>query len=161
MPAMELASTHQDLRDCENSQELDTKKAVTKVDLYFREEFDRLLSQGSTQDHKKILNYPKTSGIERRTSQTEFMVSKGNINVSRTLPDIDMNSCLDFSQSEEARSCDELRTLFFKLFETRHSFRGRLPASKIGLLFTDAANTVLTKSFLQRTLQSESAQIPA
>lgn len=64
----------------------------------------------------------------------------------------DMTAGCELEESPKSGSTEDSHSLFLSNLHNRDSFRARIPATKLGLLYTDAASSVLTKSFLQRSL---------
>ena len=123
-----------------------------KADLYFCEELDRLkvdkrglIGMGLWQHQHPFVN--KTV-ITRKDQQTR------NQNIARRLSCTDLKTKSDFADSEA--DCEDLHAHLLAKLKSVRSFFARTPSSKIGLLFTDAASTIMTKSFLERALKCES-----
>ena len=122
-----------------------TVKGSSATDLFFYEELNRLGVTtngliGHWQPRKSSLNSPK----EEKPVQIKKLPRS--------------SSCTDLDTKEDDVDNDDtayedLRSLFLAKLQTRKSFVGRIPLSNIGLLYTDAASTILTKSFLESSLK--------
>ena len=122
-----------------------TTKGASKTDLFFSEEFNRL--KVDTSGLIGLWSFPESCLQQKALTSGEPPTGQ---KASRR------SSCTDLETDSKVISCeiayDDLRSLFLAKLQTQKSFLRRLPSSKIGLLYTDAASTIMTRSFLEKSL---------
>jgi hypothetical protein len=133
-------------------------KGSHKADEYFVEELKQLNIEpegllGEWRCKMGSTTNLQSSGIPSPVRSRQN-VKIGEINLSAQLADMTAGCVLEES---DRNCCEDLRAMFLSNLQNRNSFKAKIPAAKIGLLYTDCASSVLTKSFIQRTLGSEEA----
>ena len=135
-------------------QKFHSVKGSLTADQFFCEELHRLGIEkqgliGLWQNQQLHTNKPVPT---KEISQTLFQ-NTSKLTRGRNMPR--RSSCTDLNEGCDLHSdpaLENLRARFLVKFQTNNSFRRRISSSKIGLLFTDAASTIMTQSFLERSL---------
>ena len=120
-------------------------KGSSKADLFFCEELDRL----KVDKHGLIGLWQH----QRQSGEETVQVHTRNRSISKRLSCTDLKTEIRIEDSEA--DYEDIHAKLLVKLQTQRSFFARTPSSKMGLLFTDAASTIMTKSFLERILRCE------
>ena len=136
-----------------------------KIDRYFLEEFQQLNMDTSglfrnmmSNEFSRSKHQPSRQPDTAREKTSAIWWNHTGLSESNTKPKssefhlANMTAGCELEASDKSECSEDLRSIFLSNLQNRNSFCSRIPVTKLGLLYTDAASSVLTKSFLQRTL---------